>query len=106
MYRNFICYRGSSSAGLQVANELFSRLSSLKNDIGETYFSPINNTGEARNFLFDPNKFLCNVENFIVLLTKDFFADFLNKDGSINLNSVTRLELDCVLKMKMLNIFL
>lgn len=73
MYRNFICYRGSSSAGLQVANELFSCLTSLKNDIGETYFSPVNNTGEARNFLLDPHKFLGNVENFILLLTKDFF---------------------------------
>lgn len=98
MYRNFICYRGSSSAGLQVANELFCYLSPQVNDIGETYFSPINNKGENRNFLLDPYKYLGNVENFILLLTKDFFSGFFDEAGNINTNSVTMIELDCVLK--------
>lgn len=98
MYRNFICYRGSSSAGLQVANELFGYLSSKTSDTGQTYFSPINNTGEKRNFLLDPYKYLGNVENFILLLTKDFFSGFIDEFGNINTNSVTMIELDCVLK--------
>ena len=46
----------------------------------------------------DPTRTLGNVENFILLLTKDFFSNFLNPDGSPNCYSVTRLEIECALK--------
>lgn len=98
MYRNFICYRGSSSAGLQVANELFMHLNASKSAIGETYFSPIGGNNEKRNFITDPAKYLSNTENFIMILTKDFFNNFLDADGNPNPNSVTRLEIDESLK--------
>ena len=98
MYRNFICYRGGSSAGIQVADLLYNKLVSLKLKLGETYFSPSNNSGEERNFLKDPAHTLGDVENFILLLTKDFFSNFLNLDGSPNPYSVTRIEIDCALK--------
>lgn len=98
MYRNFICYRGGSSAGIQVADALYKEMLPLRSNIGETYFSPQNNSGDERNFLKDPTRTLGNVENFIVLLTKDFFSNFLNQDGSPNFYSVTRLEIDCALK--------
>ena len=94
MYRNFICYRGGSSAGIQVANELYKEMLPLKSKIGETYFSPIKNSGEERNFLTDPGYILGNVENFILILTKDFFADFLNSNNMANLYSVTRIEIE------------
>ena len=100
MYRNFICYRGGSSAGIQDANELYKEMLPLKSKIGETYFSPIKNSGEERNFLTDPGYILGNVENFILILTKDFFADFLNSNNMANLYSVTRIEIDCALKNK------
>lgn len=98
MYRNFICYRGGSSAGIQVADALYREMLPLRSNIGETYFSPQNNSGDERNFLKDPTRTLGNVENFILLLTKDFFSNFLNQDGSPNFYSVTRLEIDCALK--------
>ena len=98
MYRNFICYRGGSSAGIQVADALYREMLPLRSNIGETYFSPQNNSGDERNFLKDPTRTLGNVENFILLLTKDFFNNFLNQDGSPNFYSVTRLEIDCALK--------
>ena len=98
MYRNFICYRGGSSAGIQVADALYKEMLPLRSNIGETYFSPQNNSVDERNFLKDPTRTLGNVENFILLLTKDFFSNFLNQDGSPNFYSVTRLEIDCALK--------
>ena len=98
MYRNFICYRGGSSAGIQVADALYKEMLPLKSSIGETYFSPQNNSGDERNFLKDPTRTLGNVENFILLLTRDFFRNFLNPDGSPNFDSVTRLEIDSALK--------
>lgn len=98
MYRNFICYRGSSSAGLQVANELYHSLLTKRNEIGETYFSPINDTGTSRNFLLDPIKYISSVENFIIILTKDFFTGFLNSDGTANKTSVTLVEITEALK--------
>lgn len=98
MYRNFICYRGGSSGGIQFAEELFSFLNSDKSMIGETYYSlGKNDYREIRNFLTDPQRVLGNVENFIVLLTRDFFDGFL-EDGKPNANSVTRIEIDEVLK--------
>lgn len=66
--------------------------------IGETYYSlGKNDYREIRNFLTDPQRVLGNVENFIVLLTRDFFDGFL-EDGKPNANSVTRIEIDEVLK--------
>lgn len=98
MYRNFICYRGGSSAGIQVADALYKEMLPLRSSIGETYFSPQNNSGDERNFLKDPTRTLGNVENFILLLTRDFFRNFLTPDGSPNVYSVTRLEIDSALK--------
>ena len=94
MYRNFICYRGSSSAGLYIADPLFVFLNAEKGRIGTTYFSPKGTGRENRNFLLDPKKYLANVENFILLLTRDFFDGFLDANGKPNPNSVTRLEIE------------
>ena len=95
MYRNFICYRGGSSAGIQVANELYKEMLPLKSKIGETYFSPIKNSGEERNFLTDPGYILGNVDIFILILTKDFFAVFLYSYIMAYLYSVSRLDIVC-----------
>ena len=101
MYRNFICYRGGSSGGIQFAEEIFLSIRTKKDSVGETYYSLIKDDyREIRNFLLDPGKLLRNVENFILLLTKDFFEDFLMENGSVNPNSVTRVEINEVLKNK------
>ena len=98
MYRNFICYRGGSSAGLQIAEEIYREARAKKETIGETYYSlSREDFREIRNFLTDPGKYLGNVENFIMLLTKDFFSDFI-VDGLPNPDSVTRIEINEVLK--------
>ena len=98
MYRNFICYRGGSSGGIQFAEELFFFLKSDKTSIGETYYSLAKSDyREIRNFLTDPKRVLGNVENFIILLTRDFFEGFL-EDGYPNPSSVTRIEIDQVLQ--------
>ena len=98
MYRNFICYRGGSSGGVQIADELYMAAKAKKDVIGETYYSLMKEDyREIRNFLTDPGKYLRNVENFIILLTKDFFEGFLS-DGLPNPDSVTRIEIDEVLK--------
>ena len=98
MYRNFICYRGGSSAGVFIADELFLVLNKEKASVGETYYSLTKNDyREIRNFLTDPGKYLGNVENFIMMLTKDFFEGFI-ENGVANANSVTRIEIDEVLK--------
>lgn len=97
MYRNFICYRGGSSAGILVANEIYAYLNTCR-DVGQTYYSPgKENIREIRNFLLDPAKVLGHAENFIILLTKDFFADFYI-DKEINENSVTMIEISEALK--------
>ena len=98
MYRNFICYRGGSSAGIQIANEIYTTMNQRKEEVGTTYYSPEKSfVSEMRNFLLDPGKYLGNVENFIMLLTKDFFEGFFVGDIP-NPNSVTRIEIDEVLK--------
>lgn len=98
MYRNFICYRGGSSAGIQIADEIYLAARLRKNQIGETYYSlQKENYQEIRNFLTDPDKYLGKVENFIILLTKDFFEGFI-ENGIPNEQSVTRIELNEVLK--------
>lgn len=98
VYRNFICYRGGSSAGLQIANEIYAVINQKIDDVGTTYFSPERSlSNEIRNFLTDPGRYLGNVENFIMLLTKDFFEGFYI-DNCPNPNSVTRIEIDEVLK--------
>lgn len=100
MYRNFICYRGGSSGGIQFAEELFSFLNTERTILGETYYSLAkNDRREIRNFLTDPKKVLGNVENFIMLLTKDFFDGFIIDDIP-NTDSVTRIEIDQALKNK------
>lgn len=98
MYRNFICYRGGSSAGLQIANEIYIVLNPQKERIGGTYYSPEKNIAtEVRNFLADPAKIMGKVENFIMILTRDFFDGFL-ENGLPNPYSVTRIEIEEALK--------
>ena len=98
MYRNFICYRGGSSGGIQIADELFFAARTKKDFVGETYYSLTKEDyREIRNFLTDPGKYLQHVENFIMLLTKDFFSGFI-ENGQPNPESVTRIEISEVLK--------
>ena len=98
MYRNFICYRGGSSAGIFFAEDIYKRAKENEDIIGKTYYSPINEDGgENRNFINDPKKYICDVKNFIMLLTKDFLEDFIVNDKP-NEESITRIEIDEALK--------
>ena len=102
MYRNFICYRGGSSAGILFAEDIFRRAKVVEKVIGKTYYSLFKeDKNEIRNFLTDPQAYLCEVDNFVMLLTKDFLEGFLI-DGAPNPNSVTRIEIDEALKNKKL----
>lgn len=98
MYKNFIAYRGGSSAGVFLAPDIYKRLHEEESIVGRTYFSlEKEDSNEVRNFLNDPHAYLGNVTNFIVLLTKDFFDGFIINDLP-NPNSVTRIEIDEALK--------
>ena len=98
MYRNFICYRGGSSAGILFAEEIYNHAKLDEATVGKTYYSLYkDNQNEIRNFLNDPREYLCNVENFVMILTKDFFDGFIVNDKP-NENSVTRIEIDEALK--------
>lgn len=97
-YKNFICYRGGSDAGVFFGENLFNALDRFKDELGNTYYSPRGaDTKEHRNFKTDPQKYLGHVENFIMLITSSFFKDFLI-DGKANPDSITRLEIEEVLK--------
>lgn len=100
MYRNFICYRGGSSAGIFFAKTVFVRAKEEEEHVGRTYFSLYKeDSNEIRNFLNDPGDYLCGVTNFVMLLTRDFLYAFI-KDGKANPDSVTRIEIDEALKNK------
>lgn len=98
MYRNFICYRGGSSAGILFAEDVYKRAKEEENIVGRTYYSLYKeDSNEIRNFLNDPGDYLSTVENFIMLLTKDFLDAFI-VNGAPNPDSVTRIEIDEALK--------
>lgn len=98
MYRNFICYRGGSSAGILFAEDVYKRAKEEENIVGRTYYSLYKeDSNEIRNFLNDPGDYLSSVENFIMLLTKDFLDAFI-VNGAPNPDSVTRIEIDEALK--------
>ena len=98
MYRNFICYRGGSSAGILFAEDIYNRAKAEEKDVGKTYYSLCKeDMGEIRNFLNDPRDYLGHVENFVMLLTRDFLDGFI-LDGKPNPDSVTRIEIDEALK--------
>ena len=102
-YRSFICYRGGSSAGIPAAQRIYDSLFKVKDKVGDTYFS-LNkeDKSEGRNFITDPETYMPDVEFVIMVLTKHFFEDFLNKDHTPNLDSITRVEFDEALKNKKL----
>ena len=98
MYRNFICYRGGSSAGILFAEDIYKRAKEEEEAVGRTYYSLYKeDSNEIRNFLKDPGDYLCNTENLIMLLTKDFLGSFII-NGQPNPDSVTRIEIDEALK--------
>ncbi len=98
MYRNFICYRGGSSAGILFAEEIYKRAKEEKKAVGKTYYSLYKEeNGEIRNFLTDPRDYLKEVTNFVMLLTKDFLDGFI-VNGVPNPDSVTRIEITEALK--------
>lgn len=98
MYRNFICYRGGSSAGILFAEEIYNRVKLEESTIGKTYYSLCKeDSAEIRNFLNDPRDYLGGVENFVMLLTRDFLDGFI-LDNKPNPDSVTRIEIDEALK--------
>ena len=98
MYRNFICYRGGSSAGSFFGESIYLAAKQAEDVVGKTYFSLYKeNSEEIRNFLNDPKQYLGEIKNFIMILTKGFLDDFL-KNGEANPNSVTRIELEEALK--------
>ena len=98
MYRNFICYRGGSSAGILFAEDIYKRAKEEEQAVGRTYYSLYKeNSNEVRNFLNDPGDYLGTVDNFIMLLTKDFLDAFII-NGQPNPDSVTRIEINEALK--------
>lgn len=98
MYRNFICYRGGSSAGILFAEDVFNGAKSVEAVVGKTYYSlRKENLNEIRNFLNDPRDYLSGVKNFVMLLTRDFLDGFI-VNGKPNEDSVTRIEIDEALK--------
>lgn len=100
MYKNFICYRGGSSAGILFAEDIYKRAKEEEEAVGRTYYSLYKeDSNEIRNFLNDPGAYLCEVTNFVMLLTKDFLGAFL-LNGEPNPDSVTRIEIDEALKNK------
>ncbi len=100
MYRNFICYRGGSSAGSFFGEEIYLAAKKVEDIVGKTYFSLYKeNSEEIRNFLNDPKQHLGEIRNFIMILTKGFLDAFLI-NGEPNPNSVTRIELEEALKNK------
>ena len=100
MYRNFICYRGGSSAGILFAEDIYKKCREEETSVGRTYYSLYKeNSNEIRNFLSDPGDYLGGVVNFIMLLTKDFLDAFIIDDKP-NPDSVTRIEIDEALKNK------
>ena len=100
MYRNFICYRGGSSAGILFAEDIYKRAKEEESLVGRTYYSLYKeNSTEIRNFLNDPGTYLSSCSNFIMLLTRDFLDAFIENDKP-NPNSVTRIEIDEALKNK------
>ncbi|MBR5991048.1 MAG: ATP-binding protein, partial [Bacilli bacterium] len=100
MYKNFICYRGGSSAGILFAEDIYKRCKEEEEAVGRTYYSLYKeDSNEIRNFLNDPGAYLCEVTNLVMLLTKDFLGAFL-LNGEPNPDSVTRIEIDEALKNK------
>lgn len=98
MYRNFICYRGGSSAGILFAEDIYKRAKEEESNVGRTYYSLYKeDSNEIRNFLNDPGDYLSGVVNFVMLLTKGFLDAFII-DGKPNPDSVTRIEIDEALK--------
>ena len=103
MYRSFICYRGGSSAGILFAEDIYHQVKKQEQAVGKTYYSLCKeDKSEIRNFLNDPRDYLCEVVNFVMLLTKDFFDGFIINDQP-NENSVTRIEIDEALKTRLKN---
>lgn len=98
MYRNFICYRGGSSGGINLGEDIYKVAKTQENIIGKTYYSLyIEDAEEIRNFKNDPAKHISTTENFVMLLTKDFFSGFI-KNNEPNKESITRIEIDEALK--------
>lgn len=100
IYSNFICYRGGSSAGSFLGEEIYFKAKQVEEIIGKTYYSlEKEDPSEVRNFLNDPKKYMCDIKNFVMILTKGFLSEFL-LDGEPNPKSVTRIEIDEALKNK------
>ena len=98
MYRNYICYRGGSSAGILFAEDVYKRAKEEEVTIGKTYYSLYKEDGrEIRNFLNDPRDYFSEIENVVLLLTRDFFDLFIINNLP-NPDSVTRIEIDEALK--------
>ena len=96
-YKNFICYRGNT-IGDNFGGRLAKELNEEADIIGTSFFSTQQETLDS-NFILDLEKLLlhdCSV--FILMLTENFFEGFMSEDGSVNQNSVTRLELELALK--------
>ena len=100
MYRNFICYRGGSSAGSFFGKLINKEAKKVESAVGATYFSlDKEDPNEIRNFLNDPAKHIKDIKNFIVILTKDFLEGFI-VNNEANPKSVTRIELEEAFKNK------
>ena len=70
MYRNFICYRGGSSAGILFAEDIYKQAKIEEKTVGKTYYSLYKEDGrEIRNFLNDP-KFPLKPSDMFVYKTR------------------------------------
>lgn len=99
-YRVFISYRGGDNISSKFAAALYKAIINTPNSrdyFGNVYFSPSNPVG---NFKDDIPHIMKDVEYFIIPYYKGFFDGFLNRDGSLNEESITRLEIQEALKNK------
>ena len=93
---NFICYRGGT-LGEMFGGTLKETLSKERDLCGEIHFSP--QKLENESFLNDlPRLLLDECKVFVIMLTKGFFDDFIDKTGKINDGSVTRKEIEIALQ--------
>ncbi len=93
--KTFICYRGNSvdnGIGRKIGEQLVKLLP--KELFGEVYYSPEMPDG---NFFTTAREFISKADNFFVILTPNFFRDFLI-DGKINAESVTYHEIKTALE--------
>lgn len=96
-YNIFISYRGNSEISCKFAEKLYETIFNLvggEDDIGNPFYSKVQDLG---NFMEDIPSIMEKVDYFILPFDQNYLDSFLTPGGSINLDSVTRQEIDVAL---------